>query len=70
MKLITKIKIHGMTIGFIPFQIFGVFISFEMEIFQNGGYFADGVKFEKIKSPAVPFKIIVNGNYKRSKFSV
>jgi SNF2 family DNA or RNA helicase len=47
-----KIGIQGMQVGFYPYQIFGIFVLFEMEVFQNGGYLADDMGLGKVIVPA------------------
>ncbi len=46
-----KVQIYGMNIALYPFQIFGVFVITEFEIFQNGGYLADDPGLGKVISP-------------------
>ena len=33
-----------------PYQVFGIFVMFEMEVFQNGGYLADDMGLGKVIS--------------------
>ncbi len=48
-----RVKIDGMKTNFYPFQIFGVFVICEMELFQNGGYLADDPGLGKILPTAI-----------------
>ena len=45
-----RTKIHGMSTGFYPFQVFGIFVMFEMEMWQGGGYLADDMGLGKVRS--------------------
>ena len=43
-----KVRIQGLNVDLYPYQVFGIFILFEMEIFQNGGYLADEMGLGKV----------------------
>ena len=44
----SKIRIKGCTVDFYLYQAFGIFVMFEMEMFQGGGYNADDMGLGKV----------------------
>jgi len=43
-----RIIIRGMLTEFYPYQVLDIFVLFEMEVFQNGGYLADAMGLGKV----------------------
>lgn len=41
-------RFRGLRLPFLPYQVFGIFVMGEMEMFQNGGFLADEMGLGKV----------------------